>query len=216
MSSGAPYRPKELLFDGLVRAIALPPVAPVQATARSRPRWQSESTARAGLQNAASRSGNPAVTPGVAANCAQGRRRAAVAQSTTEEILRVQRRSPRPVRGGHGHTMVGTRPAPCSRGARLGKGKGASMRTLWSTPVGRTVLVSVLAATVAYGADQTILGPTFLTKNPRPATRRKVLVKAKEPASPCIHGTGGDSARVSRRKESQGRDARAPASRAMA
>jgi hypothetical protein len=56
------------------------------------------------------------------------------------------------------------------------------MRTWWSRVLGSTIVVAVLCA-VAYGADQTILGQSFLTKDSGAPTRRKVLVKAKEPAS---------------------------------
>jgi len=41
----------------------------------------------------------------------------------------------------------------------------------------------VLASGMAYAAEQTILGSTFLVKNPSTPDRRKVLGKAKEPAS---------------------------------
>ncbi len=57
------------------------------------------------------------------------------------------------------------------------------MRKSWTTARAGIVGVWALAA-VAYGADQTILGQSFLARDPGPPTRRKVLVKAKEPASP--------------------------------
>ena len=42
----------------------------------------------------------------------------------------------------------------------------------------------VFGAGLAYAADQTILGNTFLVKNPSTAAKRKVIGKAKEPGSP--------------------------------
>jgi hypothetical protein len=48
--------------------------------------------------------------------------------------------------------------------------------------IGSAILVAC-AASVAYGADQTILGQSFLAKDSGQPSRRKVLVKAKEPAS---------------------------------
>ena len=56
------------------------------------------------------------------------------------------------------------------------------MRARWTRLVGSVIGLFVVAA-VAYGADQTILGQSFLTKDPGPPARRRVLVKAKEPAS---------------------------------
>lgn len=42
----------------------------------------------------------------------------------------------------------------------------------------------VFGAGLAYAADQTILGNTFLVKNPSTPDKRKVIGKAKEPGSP--------------------------------
>ncbi len=42
----------------------------------------------------------------------------------------------------------------------------------------------VFGAGLAYAADQTILGNTFLVKNPDGATKRKIIGKAKESGSP--------------------------------
>jgi hypothetical protein len=42
----------------------------------------------------------------------------------------------------------------------------------------------VFGAGLAYAADQTILGNTFLVKNPSTAAKRKIIGKAKESASP--------------------------------
>ena len=57
------------------------------------------------------------------------------------------------------------------------------MRTCCKRLVGSTIGVMVVAATGAYGGDETSLGQSFLTKDPGQPSRRKVLVKAKEPAS---------------------------------
>jgi hypothetical protein len=91
---------------------------------------------------------------------------------------------PIPLRGDRQRTVGGHTPCNLDQDdLPLVNGKDAAMRTLWKT-LGRAIVVPALAATMAYGADQTILGQGFLTKNPGPPTRRKVLVKAKEPASP--------------------------------
>ena len=42
----------------------------------------------------------------------------------------------------------------------------------------------VFSAGFAYAADQTILGNSFLLKNPGPIDKRKVIAKAKESGSP--------------------------------
>ena len=42
----------------------------------------------------------------------------------------------------------------------------------------------VFGAGLAYAADQTILGNTFLVKNPSTPTKRKIIGKAKESGSP--------------------------------
>jgi len=57
------------------------------------------------------------------------------------------------------------------------------MQTPWRS-IARTALVVGLGVGVAYGADQTILGLSFLAKDTGQPTRRRVVVKARETSSP--------------------------------
>lgn len=57
------------------------------------------------------------------------------------------------------------------------------MQASWRT-IARGVLVVALAAGAAYGADQTILGQSFLARDAGHATRRKVVTTGKETNSP--------------------------------